>query len=155
MSVPEDQESSQTGAPSAGAHQAVILVVDDEVVIRDLMTIILQGQGWAVLSASDGREALELSRTYRGTIDLVISDLDMPRINGTDLCARLLAERPKIRAIVMSGTEMGRNAIRNTSLPFLRKPFLGDSLIDKVRETLGPSPAPGSKQDRDFGAPSS
>src|ERR1043165_1616024 len=73
-----------------GAHESVILVADDEALIRNLVTLLLQQEGYFVLSAADGHEGLELSRKYPGTIDLVITDFKMPRMNGTDLCGHLV-----------------------------------------------------------------
>ena len=80
-----------------GLHQPVILVADDEALIRNLVTLLLQHEGYFVLSAADGHEGLEVSRKYPGPIDLVITDVQMPRLNGTDLCAHLIEERPGIR----------------------------------------------------------
>ena len=70
--------------------------------IRNLVTLLLQTIGCLVLSASDGQEAGALAQVSR-SIDLVITDMTMPRLNGLDLCAHLLLERPGIKAIVMSG----------------------------------------------------
>jgi DNA-binding response OmpR family regulator len=125
--------------PSLGTQQPVVLVADDEVMIRNLVTLLLQAHGCFVLSASDGQEGLELSRKYPGTIDLVVTDVEMPRLNGMDLCAHLLEERPEIRAIVMSGMEMGEIVRRNANLPFLPKPFDGEKLLERVRSILGVS----------------
>ena len=132
--------ASETGLPdprSLGVHQPIILVADDEVMIRNLVTLLLQARGYVVLSASDGQEALELSRKYPGTIDLVITDVEMPRLNGMDLCAHLLEERPGIKAIVMSGADMSEITRQNINLPFLPKPFDGDALLARVRTILG------------------
>jgi len=132
--------ASETSLPdprSLGVHQPIILVADDEVMIRNLVTLLLQARGYVVLSASDGQEALELSRKYPGTIDLVITDVEMPRLNGMDLCAHLLEERPGIKAIVMSGADMSEITRQNINLPFLPKPFDGDALLARVRTILG------------------
>jgi len=120
----------------AGAHQSVILVADDEALIRNLVTLLLQQDGHLVLSAANGHEGLLLSRRYAGTIDLVITDVDMPRLNGTDLCAHLLEERPGIRVLVMSGADMSEIVSHNINLPFLPKPFDGKTLIARVRAIL-------------------
>jgi DNA-binding response OmpR family regulator len=120
-----------------GVHQPIILVADDEVMIRNLVTLLLQGHGYVVLSASDGQEGLELSRKYPGTIDLVITDVEMPRLNGMNLCAHLLEERPGIKVIVMSGADMGQIVSQNINMPFLPKPFDGEALLARVRATLG------------------
>ena len=136
----ETQENSEANLPdlgSLGAHQSIILVADDEVMIRNLVTILLQARGYVVLSAADGQEGLELSRKYPGTIDLVITDAEMPRLNGMNLCAHLLEERPGIKAIVMSGADMSEITRQNINLPFLPKPFDGDALLARVRTILG------------------
>ncbi len=124
---------------SMGVQQPVVLVADDEVLIRNLVTLLLQADGCIVLSASDGQEALELSRTYPGRVDLAITDVDMPRLNGTDLCAHLLQERPGIKLIVMSGNDMSEIVGRNINLPFLPKPFDGEALLARVQASLGVS----------------
>lgn len=113
----------------------VILVADDEEMVRFLVVEWMRGQGYAVLSASDGQEALELSRRYQGAIHLVVSDVDMPRLKGTVLCACLLRERPGIKALLMTG---GSNNIGDEyrSLPVLCKPFDRATINEKVREVL-------------------
>ena len=111
----------------------VILLADDEEAIRILVTPMLEEQGFVVLSASDGQQALELSRRHPGTIDLVITDVDMPRLKGTDLCPQLLKERPGIKVIVISGA--AKSGIIN--LPFLPRPFDGQALLARVRAILG------------------
>src|SRR5271169_5819438 len=109
------------------APQTVILVADDAVLIRNLVTLLMQQEGYFVLSAADGHEGLELSRRYPGSIDLVITDVQMPRLNGTDLCAHLLEERPGIKVLLMSGADMREIVSQNIDLPFLPKPFNGQT----------------------------
>jgi DNA-binding response OmpR family regulator len=121
---------------SSQAHQSVILVADDEALIRNLVTLLLQQDGHLVLSAANGHEGLELSRRYPGSIDLVITDVDMPRLNGTDLCGHLLKERPGIKVLVMSGADMGEIVSHNINLPFLPKPFDGVAMKERVRAIL-------------------
>jgi len=121
---------------SLRVHKSVILAVDDEALIRNLVTLLLQHEGYFVLSAADGHEALELSRQYPGAIDLLITDVNMPRMNGTDLCAHLMEERPGIKVLVMSGAAMSEVVRRNANMPFLPKPFDGETLRSRVRELL-------------------
>jgi len=123
-------------------HQFVILVADDEVIIRNLVTILMQLEGYLVLTAADGQEALELSRTYSGKIDLVMTDMEMPRLNGSDLCAHLLEERPGIKVLVMSGTDIAEIVGANIHMQFLPKPFDGETIKQRVREILGVAPKP-------------
>ena len=118
------------------APQSVILVADDAVLIRNLVTLLMQREGYFVLSAADGHEALDLSRHYPGSIDLVITDVQMPRLNGTDLCAHLLEERPGIKVLLMSGADRREIVDQNVDLPFLPKPFDGETLKARVRAIL-------------------
>ena len=118
-------------------HQFVILVADDEVMVRNLVTILMQLEGYLVVTAADGQEGLELSRKFSGKIDLVITDMEMPRLNGSDLCAHLLEERPGIKILVMSGSDMAEIVEANIHMQFLPKPFDGETIQRKVREILG------------------
>lgn len=129
-----------------GVPRPVILVADDEVMIRNLVTILMQTEGYFVLAAADGHEGLELSRKYPGTIELVITDMQMPKLNGADLCAHLLEERPGIKVLVMSGADIGEIVSQNINLPFLPKPFDGKTLIARVRAILS-APAQGPMGD--------
>jgi DNA-binding response OmpR family regulator len=131
-------EADIPGPYSLRVRQRIILVADDEVMIHDIITILLQEHGYVVLSAFDGQEALEASRRYPGTIDLVITDVDMPRLNGIELCMRLLEERPGIKVIVMSGKDKGEIVRQSINTPFLSKPFKGETLLASVREMLEP-----------------
>jgi DNA-binding response OmpR family regulator len=143
---PEEIPIQPGGGTVAPAHgrgvlplvpsQSVILVADDEPLIRNLVTLLMQRKKHLVLSAANGHEGLELSRQYPGRIDLVITDVDMPRLNGADLCAHLLEERPGIKVLVMSGKEMGEIIKHNINLPFLPKPFDGQALVKRVQAIL-------------------
>src|SRR4051812_37824154 len=75
---------------SLSVHQSVILVAEDDALIRNLVTLLMQQEGYFALSAADGHEGLELLRKYPGAIHLLITDVDMPRMNGTDLCGHLM-----------------------------------------------------------------
>jgi DNA-binding response OmpR family regulator len=119
-----------------GANVPIILVADDDVMIRNLVTLLLQARGYMVLSASDGQEALALSRKYPGTIDLVVTDMEMPRLNGMDLCSHLQEERPGIKLILMSGADKKEIVRQNINLPFLPKPFDGEALLARVESIL-------------------
>src|SRR5437763_8910514 len=76
---------------------------------------------------------------YPGAIDLLITDVDMPRMNGTDLCGHLMEERPGIKVLVMSGADMSDIISQNANMPFLPKPFNGQTLKAKVSGDLDPS----------------
>jgi len=120
----------------------VILVAEDEVMIRNIVRHMMEAEGHEVLAAADGAEALELSRNYTGTIDLLITDVVMPRIDGLSLIEQIIEERPNLRILVMSGRPSPELGLRSIGFPFVRKPFLPAAFREKVREILGdPAPA--------------
>jgi DNA-binding response OmpR family regulator len=131
-----NQHLNLADAQPLRADQSVILVADDEALLRNLVTLLLQRDGYSVLSAADGHEGLELSRKYPGPIHLLITDLEMPRMNGTDLCGHLMEERPGIKVLVMSGSDITEIVRQNVNLPFLPKPFNGEALRTRVRAIL-------------------
>ena len=129
--------------PKGPIHQTpgVILVAEDEVIVRNVVCLLLQREGYQVLSAADGKEALELAREYQGTIDLLLSDIKMPRMDGISLAEHVIEERPGIRVLLMSGKVSAEIRERNVRLPFLRKPFISSVFRDKVRDVLNGPPA--------------
>jgi len=120
---------------------SVILVAEDEVIVRNIVCLMLQREGYQVLSAADGKEALELARQYQGTIDLLLSDINMPYMDGPSLAEHIIQERPGIRVLLMSGKVSDEIREKNIRLPFLRKPFVSSVFRDKVRDVLKGPPA--------------
>ena len=110
-------------------------------IVRNVVCLLLQREGYQVLSAADGKEALELAREYQGTIDLLLSDIKMPRMDGISLAEHVIEERPGIRVLLMSGKVSAEIRERNVRLPFLRKPFISSVFRDKVRDVLNGPPA--------------
>ncbi len=115
----------------------VILIAEDEVLVRNYVRHTLESEGHDVLTAADGYEALEVSRRYDGVIDLLITDVKMPRMDGIALIQELRKERPGIRILVMSGKTSDELRRENHMFPFLRKPFLPAALRETVRRLLG------------------
>ena len=118
---------------------ATVLVVDDETPIRRLLRRQLEALGCTVLEAESGPEALRLLLSRRGTWDLVLSDVVMPEMNGTELADRILADNPEQSIVLMSGHVPGglaRVGRRERIVPILRKPFLPDQLIEVVKLVL-------------------
>ena len=125
----------------------VILLVDDEVTLRDLIRTLLHSEGHEVLAAADGNEALGLSRAHKGTIDLLLTDVVMPHVDGISAYRRISAERADIKVLFMSGA-IPESLKLPDELPFLSKPFVTlDALRRKVREVLE---APSSASLRDL-----
>jgi PAS domain S-box-containing protein len=115
-----------------------VLLVDDEAVIRNVGRAILQRQGYHVLLAEDGLEALELFRRERGRINLVVLDLTMPRLSGLDTLRQLVQLDPEIAVLLSSGysaeqlPEIGTDGVRG----FVNKPYRPQDLIAAVRSAL-------------------
>jgi PAS domain S-box-containing protein len=135
--LPRAQRTSPaTGRPRAssapGGHERILLV-EDEAPVRRLAVRILEFQGYSVLPARNGDEALELVRSERDPIALVITDIVMPRMDGRALAQELRGLRPEIRVLLVSGYAADHGAIEG---PFLGKPYTPDSLAKKVREVL-------------------
>jgi two-component system cell cycle sensor histidine kinase/response regulator CckA len=111
--------------------QTVILLAEDEVVVQNIVRLTLEAAGYFVLTAHDGEEALQLSRTYTGPIHLLLTDIMMPRMTGLELCPHIQVERPETNILVMSGTHHP-----GTKFRYLAKPFTPEKLREAVRNAL-------------------
>jgi CheY-like chemotaxis protein len=140
---PDQEPISQLGsAPSVPG--ATVLVVEDEQLVRDLVSRTLRRVGYTVLVAEHGEEALAVSRVTQGPIDLVVTDVVMPRMNGIELATRIALERPGIRVLFVSGYANDVLGLRGGLEPgseYLQKPFTPSVLLDRVRELLTPARA--------------
>jgi signal transduction histidine kinase len=117
---------------------ATVLVVEDETAVRRLVERILWGNGYTILSASSGQEALEFVTKYGFDIDLLITDVVMPGISGIELATRLTELRQNVGVLYMSGYSediVGRHGMDGTE-PLLQKPFTAEELKDAVRKML-------------------
>jgi PAS domain S-box-containing protein len=116
-----------------------ILVVEDEPGVSKLLVGALRKQGYTVLEANDTMEAVQISESHAGTIHLVLTDVVMPRMSGSDLAAELRLRRPDIKVVYMSGyTENAavHRGILEANAHFIPKPFSVDELTAKLREAL-------------------
>jgi CheY-like chemotaxis protein len=124
-----------------GNREPTILVVEDEDVVRALVASTLAHHGYRILRASSAEEALDLS-TDAGTIDLLLTDANMPGMSGIALARLFLAARPDLPVIVMSG--YSEEMLETSTLPphagVLQKPFTPNDLRQRIREILGTSP---------------
>jgi len=119
----------------------VILCAEDDVWVQHIIWKLLKADGFTVLTAGDGETALAASRDYPGSIDLLLSDVAMPRIGGLELCRSIAAERPGIKVLMMSGYLEERDRVSTIGLPFLQKPFTPTALRNSIETLLGPIPA--------------
>jgi DNA-binding NtrC family response regulator len=119
--------------------RANVLLVEDEESLRRCLHNTLSSMGCFVLQASDGAQALEMAKRQLLLIDLVVTDIVMPRMNGRDLVNSLRALRPNLPVIFMSGyadTIPTRDEMRSGSIAFFQKPFGVDGLRKAVEDIL-------------------
>jgi CheY-like chemotaxis protein len=117
-----------------------VLVVEDDDGVRRLATDMLRMQGYTVLDACNGEDALKCAEEHDGPIALLLTDVIMPGMNGRELAERLTATRPGLKVLFVSGytdDQVLRRDILGAEVAFLQKPFTIDSLIRKVSETIG------------------
>jgi two-component system cell cycle sensor histidine kinase/response regulator CckA len=131
-------------APSTGFGRGVetILLAEDQVEVRRLARRILSSNGYRVLEAASGPEALELSRRHEGQIDLLVTDVIMPHMTGRELATGLSVLRPEVKVLYVSGYTadiIGREGVLDPGVDYLPKPFTPSELALKVREVLGQS----------------
>ena len=133
-------------APNQARSGATILVVDDELGVRRACARMLKGDGFQVLLAESGPDALAQSAAHPDRIDLAIIDVAMPEMTGPELARRLRERGRNTKILFMSGyasSEIGDLGAMEPAAHFLGKPFSGDVFKRKVRELLGGSTSPG------------
>ncbi|HEU5041570.1 MAG TPA: ATP-binding protein [Gemmatimonadales bacterium] len=130
-------------AESNPRGEETVLLVEDEESVRVFASKALEKQGYTVLEARHGRDALLRLGEYGGAIHLLITDIVMPEMSGSELARRLIADRPDLRVLYMSGYADGETAVRGLAAgaAYLQKPFTSDTLARKVREVLGSTTA--------------
>ena len=136
----EPKRPDQTPAAGAGAGETILLA-EDEPMLRELAALLLTEAGYTVLPAEHGEAALTLADQHAGSIDLLITDVVMPRMNGPELAERLRTLHPGIRVLFVSGYQdraLAGRGIRDRDA-VLEKPFSDDQLRTHVRRVLGSS----------------
>ena len=142
--APEGVEPDLVGEPAAAPDPVprgveTVLLVEDEPAVRALARGVLDGCGYAVLEAADGREALRVAGDHPGPIDLLVSDVVMPHMGGQELADLLRATTPGLRVLFVSGytdRAVFRHELLAAGSTFLQKPFSPAALARRVREVL-------------------
>ena len=135
--VDEDEPAVERQLSLQG--EETVLVVEDEDSVRDLVRQILEEHGHAVLTARHGRDALLTAERYERPIDLLVTDVVMPEMGGGELVERMVARRPNLKVLYISGytnDEVVRRGVQGAPASFLRKPFTSDDFMRRVREVL-------------------
>lgn len=139
IETPTVQEANKAAAAQDEVALETILVVEDEAGIRALVRKILKRQGYQVLEAPNGPDAIQICSQHKGTIDLLVTDVMMPQMSGRELAERLTAVRKDLKVLFVSGYTDDA-MLQSGSFPpgtaFLQKPFTLGSLLGKVREVL-------------------
>jgi two-component system cell cycle sensor histidine kinase/response regulator CckA len=124
-----------------------ILVVDDSPDVLLLVGRILESRGYVVSQAGSGQEALASCHGVNGEIDLILTDVTMPRMDGIQLAGLVTTCYPKINVLYMSGQFDGQlqNEVSEKAFGFLSKPFMPDALIEAVERIVGKANRPEQK----------
>ena len=135
----EADEQSVSETPASVRGDETVLLVEDEDGVRELIWKILTDHGHTVLEARHGRDALAIAADYKHPIELLLSDVVMPEMGASELADQLLAERPGLKVLYISGyttDEVVRRGISRQDAAFIQKPFTPEELMRKVRELL-------------------
>jgi PAS domain S-box-containing protein len=134
--TPADPLDGHERVAAQGAE--TILVAEDADLVRQLTREMLEVRGYRVLEAASGEEALEICKTYAGTIDLTLSDVVMPGMTGREMADQAALIRPDMKILLMSGytDEISKAGFLHPGLHFIEKPFTSNSLALKIREVL-------------------
>ena len=118
--------------------ETILLVVDDEITLN-LGKTLLEKLNYTVICAGFPQKALELARSYPGEIDLLLTDVVMPQMNGKELAKQISTLRPSIKCLFMSGypaTVISNHGVLEKGVVFIKKPFTLRHLAEKLREVL-------------------
>jgi two-component system cell cycle sensor histidine kinase/response regulator CckA len=124
--------------PSGGTE--TVLLVEDEAGVRRFIRGVLEDHGYRVLDAGNGIEAIELARSYGGSIDLLLTDIVLPGMKSADLIRQFQAVRPGVTVLRMSGYPDRFGAALDSETPHLAKPFTAEALLSRIRKLLDTAP---------------
>ncbi|MHB8056465.1 MAG: ATP-binding protein [Desulfuromonadaceae bacterium] len=136
--TPGETGTATTPKPARRGHETVLLV-EDEMAILNMATLMLENLGYSVLAASGPAEALRIAEEHSGRFQLLITDVIMPQMNGRDLAKNVLAVHPEVKCLYMSGytaNAIAHHGVLDEGLHFIQKPFTLPDLATKVRESL-------------------
>jgi CheY-like chemotaxis protein len=132
VSIKEEEIPTPSGKES-------ILIVEDEPVILDMLSLMLNKQGYTVLEAETPSKGIQISKDHQGNIDLLITDVIMPEMNGQEMASILQAENPRLKCLFMSGYTADiiyKKGINTNNVPFISKPFSQKQMALAIRNVL-------------------
>jgi len=131
---------SWTVEPPSGEGRTILVVEDDERV-RELLCEVLRRQGYELVEAENGAEAVEVAEGHEGRIDLLLTDVVMPEMHGREVAERIGSRRPDVPVLFVSGfpeDDSLRRSVGNGDVLFLEKPFSPETLLERIGAALGP-----------------
>jgi two-component system cell cycle sensor histidine kinase/response regulator CckA len=136
---PVTREPAATRVPHATRGTETILLVEDEDVVRDFASKVLGRHGYAVHAVAEPSRALEHALAHRGVIDVLLSDVVLPEMNGRALAERIQELHPEVKILFMSGytdNAIVHHGVLDEGMWFLQKPFSAQALVERVRDLL-------------------
>ena len=133
------EKGVSASSQATGKGSEVVLLVEDEEIVRNMSREVLQMSGYTVLVAGHGDEALSVSRQHPGMIHLMVTDVVMPGMSGRELARRLATDRSDMRVLYVSGytdDQIVHHGVLDEGIEFLQKPFTPSALVQKVRAVL-------------------
>ena len=126
-------------AETIPAGKETVLLAEDDATIRRMIKSTMEAEGYKLLEAEDGQEAIEISKSYDGDIHLLLTDVIMPKMNGRELANELQKDRPEMEVIFMSGytdDAISHHGVLEPGVQFIQKPITPSVLAKKLREVL-------------------
>ncbi|HEX8280217.1 MAG TPA: ATP-binding protein [Chthoniobacterales bacterium] len=137
--APVEKEKSALGPTDRSQNYETVLVAEDDDIVRELVCDVLQEEGYNVLCAPDGVEALRVAREFDGEIHLLVTDVIMPHMNGTELAEQICLLRPDVKVLYVSGysdNDISDHGIVDSGIELLQKPFTPQTLARKIRDVI-------------------
>jgi len=137
-STVQTEKTSDGGRVAELAAHGTVLLLEDEPAVRESMRSVLTTNGYTVLEARNGQEALNIARDYADAIELLVTDVVLPGMGGREVARQLRALRPQARVLYVSGYSHDERVQASEGEIVFQKPFTGEALARKVREALAP-----------------
>ncbi|HTP13718.1 MAG TPA: response regulator [Bacteroidota bacterium] len=119
--------------------QHTILVIEDEELLLDLLKEMLEGEGFRVLTAADGPQAVDIYRAEKEKVSLVLSDMGLPSMGGWEVLRQLKTISPTVKVILSSGfmdTKVRQDMLTAGAQDFIQKPYMPEKVIEKIQEVI-------------------
>jgi two-component system, cell cycle sensor histidine kinase and response regulator CckA len=139
ITVPGDLKFAPKETASKQKHADTVLLVDDEPIVRKVMGRRLRQAGFSVIEAANGQEAIAAANQPQNEIDMVVSDVVMPEMNGPEVVAEIQRSRPSVAVLYVSGYPedvIARRGVLQPGIEFMEKPLVSGAIASKAREVL-------------------